>query len=129
MDSAPVVGLDVPAPVQHPEMVRTVTPEDVTLSADTAPDAEGTEAMKISAEENKPAITRLKRARGQLDAVIAALENGGECDDAVMQLSAAAKAIDRAGYLIVATGMRKCFEAGGEDFDQKKLEKLFLSLA
>lgn len=58
----------------------------------------------------KPSVTRLKRARGQLDAVIRMLEEGDECEQAVTQLSAAAKAIDRAAYAIIATGMRQCYE-------------------
>lgn len=86
--------------------------------------------MKLSPEESKPAVTRLKRAQGQLSAVIRMLEEGHECEEAVTQLAAVAKAIDRAGYLVVATGMKKCFtEEGPEAYDEKKLEKMFLSLA
>lgn len=75
----------------------------------------------------KPSVTRLKRARGQLDAVIRMLEEGDECEQVVTKLSAAAKAIDRAAYAIIATGMRQCYETG--EFDTAKLEKLFLSFA
>ncbi|CAB0521112.1 MULTISPECIES: metal-sensitive transcriptional regulator [Corynebacterium] len=85
--------------------------------------------MKLSPEESKPAITRLKRAKGQLEAVIRMLENGEECESTVMQLAAVSKAIDRAAYLVVARGMQQCFMEGGEQFDQDRLEKLFLSLA
>lgn len=86
--------------------------------------------MKLSPDEVKPAVTRLKRAQGQLAAVIRMLEEGEECEAAVMQLSAVAKAIDRAGYLVVSTGMKKCFsEEGPHSLDEKKLEKMFLSLA
>lgn len=83
--------------------------------------------MKLDPTEVKPSVTRLKRARGQLDAVIRMLEEGDECEQAVTQLSAAAKAIDRAAYAIIATGMRQCYETG--EFDTAKLEKLFLSFA
>ena len=85
--------------------------------------------MQLTPEEAKPSITRLKRAKGQLEAVIRMLEEGQECEDAVMQLSAVAKAIDRAGYLIVSTGMKKCFAQEGSELDEKKLERMFLSLA
>ncbi|MDO5669235.1 MAG: metal-sensitive transcriptional regulator [Corynebacterium sp.] len=85
--------------------------------------------MQLTPEEAKPSITRLKRAKGQLEAVIRMLEEGQECEDAVMQLSAVAKAIDRAGYLIVSTGMKKCFAEEGSELDEKKLEQMFLSLA
>ncbi|GAB3695393.1 metal-sensitive transcriptional regulator [Corynebacterium nasicanis] len=85
--------------------------------------------MQLTPEEAKPSVTRLKRAKGQLEAVIRMLEEGQECEDAVMQLSAVAKAIDRAGYLIVSTGMKKCFAEEGSELDEKKLERMFLSLA
>ncbi|SMG39923.1 DNA-binding transcriptional regulator, FrmR family [Corynebacterium pollutisoli] len=85
--------------------------------------------MQLTPEEAKPSVTRLKRAKGQLEAVIRMLEEGQECEDAVMQLSAVAKAIDRAGYLIVSTGMKKCFAQEGSELDEKKLERMFLSLA
>ncbi|AJE32124.1 MAG: metal-sensitive transcriptional regulator [Corynebacterium humireducens] len=85
--------------------------------------------MQLTPEEVKPSVTRLKRAKGQLEAVIRMLEEGQECEDAVMQLSAVAKAIDRAGYLIVSTGMKKCFTSEGSELDEKKLERMFLSLA
>ena len=86
--------------------------------------------MKLDPQEVKPSITRLKRARGQLDAVIRMLEAGEECESAITQLSAAAKAIDRAGYSIIATGMQACYrEQGPDGMDAKKMEKLFLSLS
>lgn len=67
--------------------------------------------MKISVDDVKPAIMRLKRARGQLDAVIAGLENENECHDVITQLAAVSKAIDRAGYLVIATGMNNAIPA------------------
>jgi DNA-binding FrmR family transcriptional regulator len=50
-------------------------------------------------------LNRLKRARGQLDAVIASVESGGRCRDVVTQLSAVSSALDRAGLAIIATAM------------------------
>lgn len=86
--------------------------------------------MNLDPQEVKPSITRLKRARGQIDAVIRMLEAGEDCEAAVTQLAAAAKAIDRAGYSIIATGMRQCFQESGPDgIDAAKMEKLFLSLS
>lgn len=86
--------------------------------------------MNLDPAEVKPSITRLKRARGQIDAVIRMLESGEDCESAVTQLAAAAKAIDRAGYSIIATGLKQCYrEEGPEGFDAEKMEKLFLSLS
>ena len=40
------------------------------------------------------------------------------------------KALDRAGFKVVATGMRQCLESGEDaPLTQEQLEKLFLSLA
>ncbi|MCQ9344220.1 metal-sensitive transcriptional regulator [Corynebacterium kozikiae] len=86
--------------------------------------------MQLNPTEVKPSITRLKRAQGQLAAVIRMLEEGEDCEAIVTQLAAVSKAIDRAGYTIIATGMRQCFtEGGAEGFDAAKMEKLFLSLS
>ncbi|MCQ9353394.1 metal-sensitive transcriptional regulator [Corynebacterium sp. 153RC1] len=86
--------------------------------------------MQLNPTEVKPSITRLKRAQGQLAAVIRMLEEGEDCEAIVTQLAAVSKAIDRAGYTIIATGMRQCFTEGGtEGFDAAKMEKLFLSLS
>ncbi|WP_018297871.1 metal-sensitive transcriptional regulator [Corynebacterium lubricantis] len=86
--------------------------------------------MKITAEEAKPAITRLKRARGQLDAIIRMLEEGEECEKVATQISAASTAVSRAGFLVISKGMQKCMEEEGPNsLDQERLEKIFLSLA
>jgi DNA-binding FrmR family transcriptional regulator len=78
-----------------------------------------------------PVANRLKRAQGQLTAVIRMLEEGRQCEDVVTQLAAVSKALDRAGFAIVATGLKQCLaqEGGAESLDTKKMEKLFLSLA
>lgn len=86
--------------------------------------------MKLDPEEMKPALLRLKRARGQLDAVIRMLEEGEECEDIVTQTSAVATAVQRAGFLVVSTGMRKCMvEQGPDSMDGQRLEKMLLKLA
>lgn len=86
--------------------------------------------MKLDPAEVKPSLTRLKRAKGQLEAVIRMIENGEECEDIITQLSAVSTAVNRAGYLVVSTGMRKCIaEQGPDSLDEKRLEKIFLSLA
>ncbi|SDR96284.1 metal-sensitive transcriptional regulator [Agrococcus carbonis] len=73
---------------------------------------------------------RLRRAHGQLAAVIAAVEDDAHCRDIVQQLSAVSKAVDRAGFLVVASALQECLAdepANAERVDE--LEKLFLSLA
>lgn len=76
-------------------------------------------------------INRLKRAQGQLAGVLRMIEDGRDCQDVVTQLAAVSRALDRAGFAIIAHGLKQCFvESGGEEsLDSKQLEKLFLSLA
>lgn len=85
--------------------------------------------MELDVASVTPAINRLKRAQGQLAAVTRMLEEGADCRDVVTQLSAVAKALDRAGFAIIATGMEKCLSGEDGAMDRKDLEKLFLSLA
>ena len=89
--------------------------------------------MEIDPESVGDVIKRLRRAEGQIRGVIAMLESGRDCADVVTQLAAVSKALDRAGFKIIATGMRQCVtaqEAGEEpSLDVAQLEKLFLSLA
>ena len=88
--------------------------------------------MELDPAEMTSVINRIKRARGQLDGVLRMLEEGRECEDVVMQLAAVSKALDRAGFAIVATGLQQCLLAGDgevDSLDVKKMEKLFLSLA
>ena len=85
--------------------------------------------MQLESSEMKPVINRLKRAQGQLSAVVRMLEEGGECKDVVTQLSAVTKALDRAGFAIIATGLEQCLTNPEGSMDKKEMEKLFLSLA
>lgn len=79
------------------------------------------------------ALVRLRRAQGQLAGVVRAIENGSECAAVLTQLAAVSRALDRAGFKIVASGMRHCqaAQARGETppMSEDELEKLFLSLA
>ena len=51
----------------------------------------------IPSAEARRVVNRLRRAQGQLTAVVTMLEEGRDCRDIVTQLSAASSAIDRAG--------------------------------
>lgn len=87
------------------------------------------------AAAQRKVLNRLRRAAGQLSAVIGAVESGAPCRDVVTQLAAVSSALDRAGFQIVATAMQNCLvlpegEEGGEDqMSAAELEKLFLMLA
>lgn len=86
--------------------------------------------MLADSEQVRLIRNRLRRAQGQLGAVIAMIEEGRECSEIVTQLAAVSKAIERAGFLTIARGLRECMvdpEQGQPDVD--RLEKVFLSLA
>jgi DNA-binding FrmR family transcriptional regulator len=87
----------------------------------------------IDPEVQRRIVNRLVRARGQLDAVIAAVEQDKPCRDVVTQLAAVSSALDRAGFAIVSSAMKDCLtdrEGGAADgMTPEELEKLFLMLA
>ncbi|ALE91211.1 cytoplasmic protein [Arthrobacter alpinus] len=85
--------------------------------------------MELDSTEITPIINRLKRAQGQLAAVTGMLEEGRDCEDIVTQLAAVSKALDRAGFAIIATGLEQCITKEDASMNKKDLEKLFLSLA
>lgn len=88
-------------------------------------------SMALQPDEIKAIITRMKRAHGHLGSVIRMMDEGSDCESVLTQLAAVNKAISRAGYAIVATGMQQCMaeEDGLNSIDAKKMEKLFLALA
>ena len=86
--------------------------------------------MDIEPAVSRDIITRLKRARGQIDGIIAMIEDDRPCVDVVTQLAAVSKALDRAGFKVVATGLRQCIVEGeNAPMTEEQLEKLCLSLA
>ena len=85
--------------------------------------------MELDAEATKTALSRLRRAEGQLGGVIRMLEQGRDCKDVVTQLAAVSRALDKAGFSVVASGLKQCLTSPGAELDVAEMEKLFLSLA
>ncbi|MBJ6630995.1 metal-sensitive transcriptional regulator [Streptomyces griseoincarnatus] len=87
--------------------------------------------VQLPADQVRSAANRLKRAQGQLAGVVRMLEEGRDCEDVVTQLAAVNRALDRAGFAIVASGLKECLaqEGGADSIDTQKMEKLFLSLS
>lgn len=93
--------------------------------------------LDLAGAELRAVLNRLRRAQGQISGVIRMIEEGRDCEEVVTQLAAASRALDRAGFAIIATGLQQCLtdiedgENPGEDRDamRARLEKLFLSLA
>lgn len=73
---------------------------------------------------------RLRRAQGQIGGVLRLIEEGRDCREIVTQLAAASRAVDRAGFAVIAAGLKQCLvESDGQDPDTAAMEKLLLSLA
>ena len=85
--------------------------------------------MNVEPESMKSAINRLKRAQGQLNAVVRMLEEGQDCKAVITQLSAVSSAVDKAGFSIIATNLQQCLAHPERGGDVAELEKMFLSLA
>ena len=87
--------------------------------------------MKIEDDAVGQVLNRLRRAQGQLAGVISMIEAGRDCTEVVTQLAAVSRALDRAGFKIVASGMRQCMTArdGEAPMTEEQMEKMFLTLA
>ncbi len=94
--------------------------------------------MEVVVVQMKPelvgdALVRLRRAQGQLAGVIESIEDGDDCAQVLTQLAAVSRALDRAGFKLVASGMRYCQQARDEGEEppmtEQELERLFLALA
>ncbi|HYN28852.1 MAG TPA: metal-sensitive transcriptional regulator [Dermatophilaceae bacterium] len=86
--------------------------------------------MELNGDEMEPVVKRLRRAQGQIGGILRMIEDGRDCQDIVTQLAAVSKALDRAGFAVIAVGLRQCLtDPDGPTMDVESMEKLFLSLA
>jgi len=75
-------------------------------------------------------VNRIKRAQGQLSGVLRMLEEGRDLQEIVNQLKAVSRALDRAGFAIIAGELRDAARRGEVSDDElDQLERFFLSLA
>jgi DNA-binding FrmR family transcriptional regulator len=76
---------------------------------------------------------RLHRVAGQIDGIERMLDQGRECRDVVTQISAATKALEQAGFALVAAGLRYCVEhpdeAAEDGYPLEAVRKMFMKLA
>ncbi len=76
---------------------------------------------------------RLHRVVGQVQGVERMLDEGRECRDVVTQLSAATKALEQAGFRLVAAGLTYCIEhpevAEADGYEIDAVQKMFMKLA
>lgn len=76
---------------------------------------------------------RLKRAEGQVRGVQQMLAEGRDCREILTQLSAVTKALEQAGFLLVAAGLTWCVSdperAAAEGYALEDVQKMFMKLA
>jgi DNA-binding FrmR family transcriptional regulator len=76
---------------------------------------------------------RLHRVAGQVNAVERMLDEGRECRDVVTQISAATKALEQAGFRLVAAGLTYCVQnpedAEADGYPLDEVQRMFMKLA
>ena len=89
--------------------------------------------MEIPEDVVADVRTRLRRVAGQVQGIERMLEEGRECRDVVTQLSAATKALEQAGFRLVAAGLTYCVsepdKAEADGYPLAEVEKMFMKLA
>lgn len=89
--------------------------------------------MQLPDEVVEDVRKRLRRVAGQVQGVERMLNEGRECREVVAQISAASKALEQAGFKLVAAGLTYCLEnpeeaaAGG--YPLESVERMFMRLA
>jgi DNA-binding FrmR family transcriptional regulator len=74
---------------------------------------------------------RLKRAHGQLGAIVRMLDEGASCEEIVIQMAAVSKAVNTAAFNLISASLKECLVNPDVDSGPMtaKFQKLFLSLA
>ncbi len=86
--------------------------------------------VHLEPQELEPVVKRLRRAQGQLAGVLNMIDDDRECGDIVTQLAAVSKAIDRAGFTMIAAGLQQCIRSDEDETEaRQRLERMFMSLS
>lgn len=89
--------------------------------------------MELPAEVIEDMRRRLHRVGGQLQGIERMLDEGRECREVLTQLSAATKALEQAGFRLVAAGLTYCVEhpdeAEADGYGLESVQKMFMKLA
>jgi len=89
--------------------------------------------MELPAEVVEDVRKRLRRVAGQVQGVERMMEEGRDCREVLTQLSAATKALEQAGFRLVASGFVYCLEhpkeAAADGYALAEVERMFMKLA
>ncbi len=88
------------------------------------------QSVQLDPEELAALRLRLRRAQGQIGAILGMVDEGRQCREIVHVLSAAQGALDRAGFILLNRAMRQCAtDPESTQDDLAALERLFLELS
>lgn len=89
--------------------------------------------MELPDETIADLTNRLRRIQGQVRGIEQMLNDGRDCREVVTQLTAANKALERAGFVLVAAGLTWCLEdperSAAEGYELADVQKMFTKLA
>ncbi len=89
--------------------------------------------MELPEDTVADLIRRLRRVEGQVRGIQQMLTEGRDCRQVVTQLSAANKALEQAGFTLVAAGLTWCLQdperSAAEGYDISDVQKMFTKLA
>ena len=89
--------------------------------------------MRLPQESVEELTHRLRKIGGQLRGIEAMLADQRDCREVAAQVSAANKALEQVGFLLIAAGFRWCIESPAESaadgYSLEDVENLFLKLA
>ena len=77
-----------------------------------------------SHEHTKAVLNRLSRAIGHLESIKKMVENGRDCSEVLIQLSAVKAAINNTGKVILQDHIQHCLVDAIESGDTKEIEEL-----
>ena len=77
-----------------------------------------------SHEHTKAVLNRLSRAIGHLESIKKMVENGRDCSEVLIQLSAVKAAINNTGKVILQDHIQHCLVDAIESGDRKEIEEL-----
>lgn len=90
-------------------------------------------AVEIPEDTVADLVRRLRRVEGQVRGIQQMLSEGRDCRDVVTQMSAASKALDQSGFMLVAAGLTWCLQnpelSAAEGYDLADVQRMFTKLA
>ncbi|MGH3477966.1 MAG: metal-sensitive transcriptional regulator [Acidimicrobiales bacterium] len=89
--------------------------------------------MELPDETIADLTRRLRRVEGQARGIQQMLADGRDCRDVVNQISAATRALEQAGFVLVAAGLKWCLanpeESASQGLGVDEVQKMFLKLS